>query len=320
MKKGGPRHTTIVAHVVEKVEKLWMQDKENPRKIANDSIMICTNNNTNTSDKEGTQNQDSTTYTKAAIDNTDKEINNTSKTHEANSSTTLPAKRVSWKQLQHALDMAAVVSRVKVPEVGVKRNEEERKHYDDARKVGSVNRLAKKEARWKRIQKGTGSDSPTRKLALTTQVGDLGAPRIRPRLEEEDADLQPALKRKIILPVPSLEESLGKENLRKMREEEKMYLSQNVRNSQGKVDMNSAATEGSDESLDILVDNNSKENLLIGKESRGGSQEGEEEEPQSVKESEAKEKQHGQKGGKDATGPGATEELQGANESTWQDK
>jgi hypothetical protein len=128
------------------------------------------------------------------------------------------------------------------------------------------------------------------------------------------------LKRKIILPVPSLEESLGKENLRKMRDEEKMYLSQNVRNSQGKVDMNSAATEGSDESLDILVDNNSKENLLIGKESRGGSQEGEEEEPQSVKESEAKEKQHGQKGGKDATGPGATEELQGANESTWQDK
>jgi hypothetical protein len=178
MKKGGPRHTAIVAHVAEKVEKLSMQDKENPRKIANGSIMICTNNNTNTSDKEGTQNQDSTTYTKAAIDNTDKEINNTSKTHAANSSTTLPAKRVSWKQLQHALDMAAVVSRVKVPEVGVKRNEEERKHYEDARKVGSVNQLAKKEARWKRIQKGTGSDSPTRKLALTTQIGDLGAPRI----------------------------------------------------------------------------------------------------------------------------------------------
>ncbi|KAM0907292.1 hypothetical protein ACQ4PT_016219 [Festuca glaucescens] len=138
MKKSGPQHTAIVAHVAKKVEKMSMQDKENPRKIANGSIMIYPNNNKNTNDKEGARNQDTTTYTKAAINNTDKEINNTNKLRAANSSATAPAKRVSWEQLQHALDMAAVASRDKVPEGGAKRNEEERKQGKGVGKVDSL--------------------------------------------------------------------------------------------------------------------------------------------------------------------------------------
>ncbi|KAM0829808.1 hypothetical protein ACQ4PT_066652 [Festuca glaucescens] len=71
---------------------------------------------------------------------------------------------------------------------------------------------------WKRIPRKEG-DAGNLMPALTTQGGALGAPRTRPSLEEEDMALLPRAK-KGSFPVPLLEQCLGAENLRNLREEE----------------------------------------------------------------------------------------------------
>jgi hypothetical protein len=56
----------------------------------------------------------------------------------------------------------------------------------------------------------------------TTQEGVLGATRIRQKLDGEESSQQPPPK-KMYFPVPSLEECLGVETLRRLREEEEHH-------------------------------------------------------------------------------------------------
>jgi hypothetical protein len=68
---------------------------------------------------------------------------------------------------------------------------------------------------WKRLNREEDGMNNMR----TTQEGVLGAPRVRPNLDIEDAELQPAAK-KVLIQVPSLEECLGKDVLDQLRKEE----------------------------------------------------------------------------------------------------
>jgi hypothetical protein len=80
-------------------------------------------------------------------------------------------------------------------------------------------------SRWKRAPRGGPKESNKQKNALTTQGGALGAPRTRPDVEDEDLLMQP-MKKKAMVPVPTLEQCLGVENLQELREEEEMRLQQ----------------------------------------------------------------------------------------------
>jgi hypothetical protein len=68
---------------------------------------------------------------------------------------------------------------------------------------------------WKRVPR---REEQEKHKTLTTQVPYLGAPRDRPNTKEDAAAFQPPSK-KVHL-VPTLEECLGVENLRRIREEE----------------------------------------------------------------------------------------------------
>jgi hypothetical protein len=80
-------------------------------------------------------------------------------------------------------------------------------------------------------------------------------PQPRPRVEAEDQSLQPMTK-KVLMQVPSLEDSLGKENLAKLRQEE-VKVAQDNKDSKTHAD---GVVQGSQEgeSLNIVIDNQIK--------------------------------------------------------------
>jgi hypothetical protein len=69
-------------------------------------------------------------------------------------------------------------------------------------------------ARWKRTQRREQVNT-----SLTTHDFNLGAPRDRPEIKDEDLLLLPSTKR-ILMQVPPLEVCLGKENLQKLKQVE----------------------------------------------------------------------------------------------------
>ncbi|KAM0894407.1 hypothetical protein ACQ4PT_024485 [Festuca glaucescens] len=89
----------------------------------------------------------------------------------------------------------------------------------------------KKPLKWKRQTKGGGGSVAGNMIALTTQGGALGAPRPRDDHDDEDLGMRPG-KKKYIFPVPSLEDCLGAENLRKLIAEER------AREAAGEVELN----------------------------------------------------------------------------------
>ncbi|KAM0875372.1 hypothetical protein ACQ4PT_036838 [Festuca glaucescens] len=89
----------------------------------------------------------------------------------------------------------------------------------------------KKPLKWKRQTKGGGGSVAGNMIALTTQGGALGAPRPRNDHDDEDLGMRPG-KKKYIFPVPSLEDCLGAENLRKLIAEER------AREAAGEVELN----------------------------------------------------------------------------------
>jgi hypothetical protein len=117
--------------------------------------------------------------------------------------------------------------------------------------TGSTNQATATTSSWKRLLR---KEDNTKRL-LTTQGCSLGAPRPRPGVKAEDQSLQPMTK-KVLMQVPSLEDSLGKENLAKLRQEE-------VKGAQDNKDSKTHAdgvVQGSQEgeSLNIVTDNQIK--------------------------------------------------------------
>jgi hypothetical protein len=76
--------------------------------------------------------------------------------------------------------------------------------------------------RWKRTPRTTEHTPQKEATKCTTQEGVLGATRIRQKLDGEESSQQPPPK-KMYFPVPSLEECLGVETLRRLREEEEHH-------------------------------------------------------------------------------------------------
>jgi hypothetical protein len=199
------RQTEVIAHVAQNVGKLSLQDKAIIDNKAGESA-------TSTSTPQPT----SSTPKMLTLEESDKGDKRAATT------TTLPTRAtlVSKQQLQHALDLATAAARANVvatpPDVSA---------TDVGCSVVAPTPtedmpLKKGPLRWKRVQRVAEGDNPNQTKALTTQGGALGAPRSRPGLEDDDFYMQPSLKKKIIFPVPPLEECLGAENLRKLIEEE----------------------------------------------------------------------------------------------------
>ncbi|KAM0853028.1 hypothetical protein ACQ4PT_051365 [Festuca glaucescens] len=202
------RQTAVIAHVAQNVGKLSLQDKtiidNKPRESA-----------TSTSTPQPTSSRPKT-LTLEDSDKGDKRAPTTTTPHAW-------ATLVSKQQLQHALNLATAAAGVKAaatpPDVNA----------ITATGVGCTvvaptptedMPLKKGPIHWKRVQRVAERDNPNQTKELTTQGGALGAPRNRPGLEDDDSHMQPSLKKKIIFPVPPLEECLGAENLRKLIEEE----------------------------------------------------------------------------------------------------
>jgi hypothetical protein len=109
---------------------------------------------------------------------------------------------------------------------------------------------------WKRMARNN-NNKDLNKDTLTTQHMLLGAP--RDRQEENDATVLPSAKR-IIMLIPSLEESLGKEVLKQLRNEDDAVTLT------GAKDAENAATDANlgngSESLDILVESKEGNNVM----------------------------------------------------------
>jgi hypothetical protein len=109
---------------------------------------------------------------------------------------------------------------------------------------------------WKRMARNN-NNKDLNKDTLTTQHMLLGAP--RDRQEENDATVLPPAKR-IIMLIPSLEESLGKEVLKQLRNEDDAVTLT------GAKDAENAATDANlgngSESLDILVESKEGNNVM----------------------------------------------------------
>lgn len=130
------------------------------------------------------------------------------------------------------------------------------------------------------------------KTAGTTQGSILGA--TRERSEEGQGDSELHRSKKILIPVPTLADCLGEENLRKLIEEENLVRrgGSNVYEWQD----GNFISQGSSESLIIVTEGN-----LAREEGQNTDKEGEEDELE-------------------ATGPGAADKLSGADDGAWQEQ
>jgi hypothetical protein len=135
---------------------------------------------------------------------------------------------------------------------------------------------------------------------LTTQTVNLGAPRKRNMLEEDEEDRLHGTKR--FFQVPTLEECLGKDNLQRRREEEAEAFIRGVcANGGGITDYVSVEEIGSNvggEGNKISTDVIGKEKMQVG--------------TATVQQMEEVEKM-------EATGPGAAGTLSGADDGAWQE-
>ncbi|KAK1646918.1 hypothetical protein QYE76_064723 [Lolium multiflorum] len=114
----------------------------------------------------------------------------------------------------------------------------------------------RKNALWKRMAREKNK-AESKKEACTTQGAILGATRQRAEEEDEDRELHQA--KKILIPVPSLAECLGEENLRKLREQEESD-SNGVYNLYGRRSEKSVDQEKS-VSLEIVVNEGDEDEL-----------------------------------------------------------
>jgi hypothetical protein len=147
---------------------------------------------------------------------------------------------------------------------------------------------------WKRVPR---KEEQEMHKTLTTQVPYLGAPRDRPNTEEDAAAFRPPSK-KVHL-VPTLEECLGVENLRRIREEEAAAFIAGICESAKKHD--TGCNVMSSKTSNVGTDEENVENVKIGEDAASEQHQGNEEE-------------------KEATGPGDAGSLLGADVSAWQDQ
>jgi hypothetical protein len=153
-----------------------------------------------------------------------------------------------------------------------------------------------KKNKWKKMLRKEETGDNT----LTTQTLNLGAPRKRNMLEEDEEDRLHGTKR--FFQVPTLEECLGKDNLQRRREEEAEAFIRGVcANGGGITDYVSVEEIGSNvggEGNKISTDVIGKEKMQVG--------------TATVQQMEEVEKM-------EATGPGAAGTLSGADDGAWQE-
>jgi hypothetical protein len=216
---------------------------------------------------------------KAIVDNTASPSSSTSSFHVLLNDKTVPAPTTEKVGAKEPTPKPAAHTDVPQEKGGME--EQKRKNGGDRRMVITGNNLTKI-GTWKRVPRKEDKELNT----LTTQVLNLRAPRSREMLEEEEEEGLPVAKR--TFQVPTLEECLGADNLRRMREEEAAAFIEGICASKVNVTENEKYEgEGS---------------------STGGREEGA-----------ANAQMRGKTTNLEATGPGAAGKLSGAVVSAWQE-
>jgi hypothetical protein len=180
---------------------------------------------------------------------------------------------------------------------------------DGGTMVGSPHK--EKETRWKRKARKERKAESKKGEERTTQGITLGAPRCRSN--KEVIEEQPAAKR-IVMHVPSLLDCLGEENLRVLKEQDK--LDRSIGNILNVEAIEKEVDQGESVSLDIVAD--SRVDDVIGHRGDGDKQ------PEHPLQREAvtgeEEGIIGRKVNRKEPEPGSDGMKLGAKESAWQDK
>ncbi|KAM0925402.1 hypothetical protein ACQ4PT_004208 [Festuca glaucescens] len=203
------RITTIVSQVAKGVEQLSMEDKRGKNKIVNNKLMIANTTSTAPLPKIATNNEctspQNAIITVAPTGEVDKTTDD-GKAQDENNPASTTSSSASFQILLDGNTTGPATTTATTPP----------QNAEDA-EISGLRTNGTKEGKkntWKRMLRNEERGDNT----LTTRALNLGAPRKRNMLEEDEEDRLHGTKR--FFQVPSLEECLGKENLQRIREEE----------------------------------------------------------------------------------------------------